>query len=38
MSFEDAVKTYSKEKYTGDIDTATRIGLSILSEAIVGGK
>lgn len=38
MSFEDAVKTYAKERYDGNADIAANIGLSILSEALIGGN
>lgn len=38
MSFEDAVKTYAKERYEGNSEVAANIGLSILSEAMVGGN
>lgn len=36
-SFEESVKIFATERYTGDIDKAVSVGLDILAEAKTGG-
>ena len=36
-SFDETVEIYAKERYTGNVQEAIKVGLDILSEAMVGG-